>query len=132
MFKDITPLLLEPEALDAAVGGWPRSRRRSRSTWSSPPRRAGSSSAARSPASSAPGSSPRASRASCPHETLSVEYALEYGIDALEVHADALAGGARVLVHDDLLATGGTAQGRCATWWRGSAARSWAARSWSS
>jgi adenine phosphoribosyltransferase len=37
------------------------------------------------------------------------EYKLEYGINALEVHADAIAGGARVLVHDDLLATGGTA-----------------------
>ncbi len=46
-----------------------------------------------------------------PHETVSAEYALEYGIDALEVHADALAGGARVLIHDDLLATGGTAGG---------------------
>ena len=44
-----------------------------------------------------------------PHETISAEYTLEYGIDALEVHADALAGGARVLIHDDLLATGGTA-----------------------
>src|SRR3712207_182582 len=44
-----------------------------------------------------------------PGETASAEYALEYGVDALHVHADALAGGARVLVHDDLLATGGTA-----------------------
>ncbi|HME89963.1 MAG TPA: adenine phosphoribosyltransferase [Myxococcaceae bacterium] len=44
-----------------------------------------------------------------PRETSSVEYVLEYGVDALEVHKDALAGGARVLVHDDLLATGGTA-----------------------
>ena len=34
---------------------------------------------------------------------------LEYGVDALEMHADALADGARVLIHDDLLATGGTA-----------------------
>jgi adenine phosphoribosyltransferase len=48
-----------------------------------------------------------------PHETVSAEYALEYGIDVLEVHADALAGGARVLVHDDLLATGGTAAAVC-------------------
>ena len=48
-----------------------------------------------------------------PHETVSAEYVLEYGIDALEVHADALAGGARVLVHDDLLATGGTARALC-------------------
>lgn len=48
-----------------------------------------------------------------PHETLSADYQLEYGIDSLEVHADALAGGARVLVHDDLLATGGTAGALC-------------------
>jgi adenine phosphoribosyltransferase len=48
-----------------------------------------------------------------PAETSSVEYALEYGVDALHVHADALSGGARVLVHDDLLATGGTASAMC-------------------
>jgi adenine phosphoribosyltransferase len=48
-----------------------------------------------------------------PRETSSVEYQLEYGVDALEVHADAIAGGARVLVHDDLLATGGTAAALC-------------------
>ena len=48
-----------------------------------------------------------------PRETESVEYQLEYGIDALEVHSDAVAGGARVLVHDDLLATGGTAAALC-------------------
>ena len=49
-----------------------------------------------------------------PRDTASVEYQLEYGVDALEMHADALAGGARVLVHDDLLATGGTAEALCA------------------
>ncbi len=48
-----------------------------------------------------------------PLETTAAEYALEYGVDALEVHRDALAGGARVLVHDDLLATGGTAGALC-------------------
>ena len=45
-----------------------------------------------------------------PHDTVSAEYILEYGVDALEMHADALADGARVLLHDDLLATGGTAR----------------------
>ena len=45
-----------------------------------------------------------------PRDTVSAEYILEYGVDALEMHADALADGARVLLHDDLLATGGTAQ----------------------
>ena len=48
-----------------------------------------------------------------PAETDSVEYALEYGVDALEMHADALAGGTKVLVLDDLLATGGTAEAVC-------------------
>ena len=48
-----------------------------------------------------------------PHDTIAAEYSLEYGINALEVHADALQGGARVLVHDDLLATGGTALALC-------------------
>jgi adenine phosphoribosyltransferase len=45
-----------------------------------------------------------------PSETVSAEYILEYGVDALEMHADAMADGARVLIHDDLLATGGTAR----------------------
>ncbi len=48
-----------------------------------------------------------------PHETTSAEYALEYGTDALEVHTDAITPGSRVLVHDDLLATGGTAGALC-------------------
>jgi len=48
-----------------------------------------------------------------PWETNSVEYVLEYGVDALEIHRDAVAGGARVLVHDDLIATGGTAAALC-------------------
>ncbi len=48
-----------------------------------------------------------------PHETVRAEYELEYGLDALELHADAVGAGHRVLVHDDLLATGGTAQALC-------------------
>jgi adenine phosphoribosyltransferase len=48
-----------------------------------------------------------------PYETVSAEYLLEYGADQLEVHSDAVSDGARVLVHDDLLATGGTALALC-------------------
>lgn len=44
-----------------------------------------------------------------PHERLRVEFQLEYGTDALEAHTDALARGPRVLIVDDVLATGGTA-----------------------
>jgi adenine phosphoribosyltransferase len=47
-----------------------------------------------------------------PYLTVGAKYALEYGFDALEMHVDAVAGGARVLVHDDLLATGGTARAK--------------------
>lgn len=45
-----------------------------------------------------------------PWHTVAVKYSLEYGFDELEVHADAFEPGARVLVHDDLLATGGTSK----------------------
>jgi len=44
-----------------------------------------------------------------PHHTLTEEYALEYGTNSLEIHADAIGDGDRVLVVDDVLATGGTA-----------------------
>ena len=46
-----------------------------------------------------------------PAETVSVEYALEYGTNTLEVHKDAIAPGQKVLIVDDLLATGGTVLG---------------------
>ena len=48
-----------------------------------------------------------------PAETLDQAYALEYGVDRLEVHVDAIDPGHRVLVVDDLLATGGTARAAC-------------------
>ena len=44
-----------------------------------------------------------------PYKTMSQEYSLEYGTAAIEMHVDAISPGMRVLVHDDLLATGGTA-----------------------
>lgn len=48
-----------------------------------------------------------------PAETYSQEYALEYGTDKIEIHKDALPEGANVLIVDDLLATGGTAEAAC-------------------
>jgi adenine phosphoribosyltransferase len=45
-----------------------------------------------------------------PPETVSATYALEYGQNALELNADAIGNGARVVVHDDVLATGGTVE----------------------
>lgn len=48
-----------------------------------------------------------------PAEIIKEEYTLEYGVNALEMHADAIQAGQRVLVVDDLLATGGTALATC-------------------
>jgi adenine phosphoribosyltransferase len=48
-----------------------------------------------------------------PAETIREEYQLEYGMDAMEIHKDAIAPGERVLLHDDLLATGGTVLAAC-------------------
>ena len=48
-----------------------------------------------------------------PWETVEATYALEYGTDSLEVHRDAVTPGARVVVLDDVLATGGTAKAKC-------------------
>lgn len=48
-----------------------------------------------------------------PHKTNSVSYELEYGMDTLEIHADAVIKGEKVLIADDLLATGGTAKATC-------------------
>jgi adenine phosphoribosyltransferase len=44
-----------------------------------------------------------------PYDTIKATYELEYGTDSVEMHADAIKPGARVVIHDDLIATGGTA-----------------------
>ncbi len=110
MFKDITPLLLDPGALDFAVrrlADWARPREidlvvaaeaRGFILGAALARELGA------------GFVPARKPGKLPGETVSAEYILEYGVDALEMHADALAHGARVLLHDDLLATGGTAR----------------------
>ena len=108
VFKDITPMLLDPAALEAAthaLAEWSRPRgvelvvaaeARGFILGGALAHRLGCGfAAARRPG-------------KLPAKTISASYALEYGENALEVHADAFAGGARVLVHDDVLATGGT------------------------
>jgi adenine phosphoribosyltransferase len=113
VFKDLTPLLLDSAALDGAVeelAAWGRPQEvdivvaaeaRGFILGGALARQLGA------------GFVPARKPGKLPQATVSAEYALEYGIDALHVHADALAGGARVLVHDDVLATGGTAQAVC-------------------
>lgn len=46
-----------------------------------------------------------------PHDKVSIAYSLEYGVDEMEMHSDAVAPGERVILIDDLIATGGTAEG---------------------
>ena len=53
---------------------------------------------------------PLRKRGKLPHKTIAVEYALEYGVDAIEMHLDACLAGDRVMLVDDLIATGGTAE----------------------
>jgi adenine phosphoribosyltransferase len=52
---------------------------------------------------------PLRKRGKLPHQTRAVEYALEYGSDVMEMHVDALVAGEKVMLVDDLIATGGTA-----------------------
>ena len=113
VFKDITPLFLDPRALDHTIELLARyAEERDVDYVVSAEARGfilGGAIAAQAGAGFIPARKP----GKLPAQTSSVEYALEYGVDALHVHADALSGGARVLVHDDLLATGGTASAMC-------------------
>jgi adenine phosphoribosyltransferase len=113
VFKDITPLFLDSAALRSTVDALADyTRSRSADYVMSAEARGfvlGGAVAAASGAGFVLARKP----GKLPRETSSVEYQLEYGVDALEVHADAVRGGARVLVHDDLLATGGTAGALC-------------------
>ena len=113
VFKDITPLLLVPEALDEAVSRLAEfARPLGVDVVISAEARGfilGGALARELGAGFVPARKP----GRLPAETVGVEYLLEYGIDALEVHRDAFAQGVRVLLHDDLLATGGTARGVC-------------------
>ena len=110
VFKDITPLLLDPRAIDTAVGAI--------AAWAEPRQvdyvvaaeARGFILGAAIARELGVGFVPARKPGRLPAEVVTAEYILEYGIDALEMHADAVADGARVLIHDDLLATGGTAR----------------------
>ena len=109
-FKDITPLLADPEALRQAVrdlSAWGRERR--------PDLVLGAEArgfilGAAVACDIGCGFVPARRPGKLPPETVSATYALEYGENALEVHPTAIAKGTRVLIHDDVLATGGTVE----------------------
>jgi adenine phosphoribosyltransferase len=110
LFRDITPLLLEPRALDAAVARLTRYARELEIDIVVAAEARGFILGGALARSLHAGFVPARKPGKLPHDTVSAEYTLEYGVNALEMHADAFAGGTRVLIHDDLLATGGTAR----------------------
>ena len=109
-FKDISPLLLDAGALQQAIGDladWTRERQadlvlgaEARGFW------LGAAVAVEAGCGFVAARRP----GKLPPETVSASYALEYGENSLEVAADAIAHGARVVIHDDVLATGGTVE----------------------
>ncbi|HVP74380.1 MAG TPA: adenine phosphoribosyltransferase [Gaiellaceae bacterium] len=109
-FKDITPLLLDPAALKQAVhelAAWTAERK--------PDLVLGAEArgfllGAAIACEVGCGFVPARRPGKLPPETVTARYVLEYGENALEVNADAIRKGARVVIHDDVLATGGTVE----------------------
>ena len=109
-FKDVTPLLADAATLKEAVGGladWVRAKdvdlvlgAEARGFW------IGSAIAVEAGVGFVPARRP----GKLPPETVSASYTLEYGENSLELHPELIARGARVVIHDDVLATGGTVE----------------------
>ena len=113
VFRDITPLLRDPEALDQtvhALAEWGKERK--------PDVVLGAEArgfilGAAIAAAVDCGFVPARRPGKLPPETVSASYVLEYGENALELHPDLIPNGARVVIHDDVLATGGTVEAIC-------------------
>ena len=109
-FKDVTPLLADPKALDetiASLAEW--------SSTKSPDLILGAEArgfilGAAIARQVGCGFVPARRPGKLPPETVSATYQLEYGQNALELHPDLIPSGARVVIHDDVLATGGTVE----------------------
>jgi adenine phosphoribosyltransferase len=109
-FKDITPLLVDPDALRQSVAelaDWSQERdadlilgAEARGFW------LGAAIACKMGCGFVPARRP----GKLPPDTVSAKYMLEYGENALEVNAHTISEGARVVIHDDVLATGGTVE----------------------
>jgi adenine phosphoribosyltransferase len=109
-FKDVTPLLADPQALDQSIvelGAWASHKKpdlilgaeaRGFILGAAIAREIGC------------GFVPARRPGKLPPETVSATYKLEYGTNALELHPDLIPAGSRVLIHDDVLATGGTVE----------------------
>lgn len=109
-FKDVSPLLRDPEALSQTIdslAAWTREQRPDLVLGAEARGFIlGAAIAKEIPCGFVPARRP----GKLPPETVSATYALEYGQNALELNADAIGSGARVVIHDDVLATGGTVE----------------------
>jgi adenine phosphoribosyltransferase len=112
-FKDITPLLADPDALAEAVHGLAEHARPLRVDCVVAAEARGFLLGPALALELGAGFVLARKPGKLPYETVTVEYLLEYGAGQLELHTDAVHSGKRVLVHDDLLATGGTAKALC-------------------
>ncbi|MDT0651102.1 adenine phosphoribosyltransferase [Autumnicola edwardsiae] len=112
-YKDITPLLQDPKAMDFAVDLFIQKLNNQPIDIVVGIESRGFFFAALLAQKLNAGFVPVRKKGKLPAETLSEKYDLEYGIDVLEIHKDAISKGENVLVHDDVLATGGTARAAC-------------------
>ena len=109
-FKDVTPMLADPRSLKQTVSelaSWVKTKRpdlvlgaEARGFW------LGSAIAIEAGVGFVPARRP----GKLPPETVSASYVLEYGVNSLELHPELIPDGARVVIHDDVLATGGTVE----------------------
>ncbi len=112
LFHDIMPMLQEPEALRLAVDGLAGFARERQVDLVFGAEARGFILGAALAYSLGVGFAAARKPGKLPWKVSRCEYELEYGTDALEMHVDAIKPGQRVLIHDDLLATGGTAEAK--------------------
>ena len=113
LFRDITPLLAEPKAFSAAVDALCADFTGEGIEYVAAVEARGFIFGAAVARKLEAGFVPIRKKGKLPFKTESISYDLEYGTDTLEVHSDAIAKGAKVLMVDDLLATGGTMAAAC-------------------
>jgi len=113
LFRDITPLLAEPKAFTTAINALCAGFTNTGVEYVAAVEARGFIFGAAAAEKLGAGFIPIRKKGKLPFKTESITYDLEYGTDTLEVHSDAISQGAKVLMLDDLLATGGTMAAAC-------------------